>query len=177
MKERIEYTLSSYFSASSSEEYKDPLTGIRKSLQEYKIEIYEQFDEKFPEDPPFTIQRIAELLLKPRNYYTERDPQKFLFALERSLSVQSTQKEYPENDLKTELKNVNGVSRGGNDETDGASGIVLTPINWVVDTGTPPPDDLEGKEDREEEEGKVTKKQKQEHNDETEAENDNDDKK
>ncbi|KAA8898309.1 hypothetical protein TRICI_006570 [Trichomonascus ciferrii] len=141
IKRRIDQVLEKDFRG-SVKEVVDPLTGVKQSLKEYAEDVKEQFEEKFPDEPPFTIQRIAELLLRPREYYTEESPQKFLFALERSLSVQSTHTEYPEEELKRELKNTDSESQGSSNESS-QSGIVLTQISWVVDTGTPPPDELE----------------------------------
>lgn len=141
IKRRIDQVLEKDFGDDVTE-VTDPLTGIKQSLQEYADDVKEQFDEKFPDEAPFTIQRIAELLLKPREYYADNSPQKFLFALERSLSVQSTYTEYPEGELKKELKNTDGENQPSGNESS-QSGIVLTQISWVVDTGTPPPDDIQ----------------------------------
>lgn len=141
IKRRIDQVLENDFS-DDVKEVTDPLTGTKQSLKEYAEDVKEQFDENFPDEPPFTIQRIAELLLEPRDHYAESSPQKFLFALERSLSVQSTHTEYPEEELKKEMKNADSENQTSSNESS-QSGIVLTQISWVVDTGTPPPDELE----------------------------------
>ncbi|ODQ55852.1 hypothetical protein SAICODRAFT_33193 [Saitoella complicata NRRL Y-17804] len=79
--------------------------------------------------PPFTVQRIAELIARPREHYT--DVGKYLRALERNLSVTSTIDAFP----LLPIEPTNDVPRF----TDGSStsGVALTAIPWTSATAMP----------------------------------------
>ncbi|BFZ64041.1 hypothetical protein YB2330_005179 [Saitoella coloradoensis] len=79
--------------------------------------------------PPFTVQRIAELIARPREHYS--DIGKYLRALERNLSVTSAIDAFP----LLPIEPSNDVPRF----TDGSStsGIALTPIAWTSATAMP----------------------------------------
>lgn len=108
---------------------KDPLTGSSRT-QDAFLEDVKKLLSEFGQDPPFTFQRIAELLTQPHVYYGPKVVHKFLHAVERSLMVESSVKEYPEKSLLKELENTQSARV---DE----SGIVMSDISWVVDTGAP----------------------------------------
>uniref|UniRef100_A0A060T8I6 ARAD1D07172p n=1 Tax=Blastobotrys adeninivorans TaxID=409370 RepID=A0A060T8I6_BLAAD len=108
---------------------KDPLSGSSRT-QDAFLEDVKKLLSGFGQDPPFTFQRIAELLTQPHVYYGPKVVHKFLHAVERSLMVESSVKEYPEKDLLKELENTQSARV---DE----SGIVMSDISWVVDTGAP----------------------------------------
>ncbi|KAI5846991.1 hypothetical protein BZA05DRAFT_131924 [Tricharina praecox] len=91
----------------------------------------------FAAAPPHTIQRLAELLLVPRQHYTSLP--KYLRALQRVLSVSSTATAFPLEPANSVLQNggnsgatggVNGTFGLGSDESLG--GALLTPIPWLM---------------------------------------------
>lgn len=73
------------------EDYKyiDPLTKEAFSIPQLVSGVTEKLTSGFPVSPPFTIQRLAELVVNPTAYYPTDQPQKYLAALERVLSVSS----------------------------------------------------------------------------------------
>ncbi|QIW97744.1 hypothetical protein AMS68_003262 [Peltaster fructicola] len=98
----------------------------------------------FPQSPPYTVQRLAELVLQPRKHY--RYLPAYLRALDRVVSVSSPVSDFP---LPTGLANINGsfLTHGdpsdingiqereglGSDESLG--GALLTPIPWLRNSG------------------------------------------
>ncbi|KAH7345570.1 hypothetical protein B0J17DRAFT_640331 [Rhizoctonia solani] len=57
----------------------------------------------FDSAPPFTVQRLAELIVKPRGHY--KNVGKYIRALERTLLVTSTHKDYPLDTYALETQN------------------------------------------------------------------------
>ncbi|KAI9598916.1 hypothetical protein BDF19DRAFT_462355 [Syncephalis fuscata] len=55
--------------------------------------VMDCLDNNFESGPPFTIQRLAELVLKPTEHYNE--PDKYLRAVQRMVMVTSTPFDYP----------------------------------------------------------------------------------
>jgi hypothetical protein len=99
-------------------------------------DIRHNLENGFKEDPPHTIQRIAELVLRPRRDYRYLPP--YLQALNRALSVSSTTKAFPlpnttigpQTGAASLLVNGNIDSALGSDESLG--GALLTPIPWLT---------------------------------------------
>lgn len=100
------------------------LNAIKSTLKSY-----------FVERPPHTIQRLAELILRPNEHY--RTLPAFLRALDRIVSVTSSADTFP-----LHVQQPNGVPNGdesymaldngpGSDEFIG--GALLTPIPWLSD--------------------------------------------
>jgi len=86
----------------------------------------------FSKDAPFTIQRLAEMILRPRQHH--RYLHAYLNSLERVVSVVSGASIFPLPSLVqphggVTLTNGNGVSSLGSDESLG--GALLTPIPWL----------------------------------------------
>ena len=97
----------------------------------------------FSEAPPYTIQRLAELILRPTAHY--RTLPAYLRALDRTISVSSTSDVFPlpSSALDTVNATANGAPVGGSflaATTDGPSyaddfnGAALTRIPWLRDT-------------------------------------------
>ena len=93
----------------------------------------------FAHSPPYTIQRLAELVLFPKKHY--RFLPAFLRALDRAVSVSSPLTDFPLPALQASpssgfLTNgdahVNGLGdRGGLSGDEGLGGALLTPIPWL----------------------------------------------
>ncbi|KAK6431719.1 hypothetical protein LTR95_012119 [Oleoguttula sp. CCFEE 5521] len=86
----------------------------------------------FAHSPPYTLQRLAELVLHPRQHYTRLSP--FLRALDRIISVSSPLSDFPlpthPNGTNSFLTNGDTPSEElGSDESLG--GALLTPIPWL----------------------------------------------
>jgi hypothetical protein len=98
----------------------------------------------FASKPPHTIQRLAELVLRPNAHY--RTLPAYLRAVDRVVSVTSTADIFP---LQTEPSagQVNGVLNGGGhsfmfpDHAPGSDeslgGALLTPIPWLTGASSP----------------------------------------
>ena len=108
-------------------------------------EIQSTLRTNFPHSPPHTIQRLAELVLYPKQHY--RTLPSFLRALDRIVSVASSVSEYPlpttapiliSNDT-NHLFNVTGSPNSEQDDKDFIGGAELTPIPWLRDAGSPGP--------------------------------------
>ncbi|KAK3388125.1 hypothetical protein B0T20DRAFT_109720 [Sordaria brevicollis] len=100
----------------------------------------------FPDYPPHTIQRLAELVLKPRPQY--RSVVGYLNALDRVVHVTSGANLYPLPPAIPDLSGMGGMSNGGGPDTDNGSaslssannigsdealgGALLTPIPWLT---------------------------------------------
>ncbi|CAD0115461.1 unnamed protein product [Aureobasidium uvarum] len=97
-------------------------------------------ENNFPKQPPYTIQRLAELVLHPKRYYRYLPP--FLQALDRIVSVTSTVNEFPLAHASIDTATTtNFLANGepaehhsereglGSDESLG--GALLTPIPWL----------------------------------------------
>ncbi|KAK6344831.1 hypothetical protein TWF718_006784 [Orbilia javanica] len=86
----------------------------------------------FPRAPPHTIQRFAELILKPNKHY--RSLAKFLRACHRVVSVTSGSDRFPLPTSHDGQPSSNAIPIGSglaNDHDDGATGATLTPIPWA----------------------------------------------
>ncbi|KAK6003063.1 hypothetical protein QM012_000908 [Aureobasidium pullulans] len=95
-------------------------------------------ENNFPQNPPYTIQRLAELILYPRRYYRYLPP--FLQALDRVVSVTSTVNEFPlahanidsaSSFLANGEPNENLSEREGLGSDESLGGALLTPIPWL----------------------------------------------
>jgi hypothetical protein len=115
----------------------DPLNPLKKStIGAYNGKIAEQLGGGFQDWPPFTILRIAEVLVEPRRYYSNAE--KFLRALGNICCVSSTVDDYDrvtEADGEKAAVVANGVNGFGNDcisvVTDEAQVILLSKIDWL----------------------------------------------
>lgn len=93
----------------------------------------------FAESPPYTIQRLAELVLRPKRHY--RFLPAYLRALDRIVSVSSPLTDFPLPTLRVPANGgfltngevqVNGVSeRDGLGSDESLGGALLTPIPWL----------------------------------------------
>ncbi|PSK49432.1 Serine/threonine-protein phosphatase 4 regulatory subunit 2 [Elsinoe australis] len=91
----------------------------------------------FAKSPPYTVQRLAELVLNPRKHY--RHLPSFLNALDRIVSVSSSTTAFP---LLHQSTTTNGMLfQNGEDEQangvtgdEGLGGALLTPIPWLRHT-------------------------------------------
>jgi len=70
-----------------------PISYMNESeANEMKQQIFAQLDE-FDDSPPFTIQRLCELCIKPKQHYTSVG--KYLRAVDKSILVTSTWSSFP----------------------------------------------------------------------------------
>ncbi|KAI5272944.1 hypothetical protein E4T47_03820 [Aureobasidium subglaciale] len=92
----------------------------------------------FPNHPPYTIQRLAELVLYPKRYYRYLPP--FLAALDRVVSVTSAVHEFPLAHISIDSASgflANGEPSENHPEREGLGsdeslgGALLTPIPWL----------------------------------------------
>ncbi|KAK5741901.1 hypothetical protein LTR17_003649 [Elasticomyces elasticus] len=108
---------------------------------QYSIRTLER---DFAHSPPYTIQRLAELVLWPKKHY--RFLPAYLRALDRTVSVTSPHSDFP---LPTLTASVNGGFLANGDSTtsitereglgsdESLGGALLTPIPWLRGTGAP----------------------------------------
>lgn len=97
----------------------------------------------FAQSPPYTVQRLAELVLRPRKHY--RFLPAYLRALDRIVSVSSPVSDFPLPTLHSSLNGgfltngeaqVNGISeREGLGSDESLGGALLTPIPWLRSQG------------------------------------------
>lgn len=119
------------------------VTGHSESVTEQINRVVGLLDApQFKDSPPFTVQRMAELLTNPYQYYPRNQLAKYLRALERVLLVSSSVADYGKIDL---IDNTPTMESGEKIKPD--SGIVLTPIPWI-----PEEDELKTDPDVEEDE-------------------------
>lgn len=94
----------------------------------------------FAHSPPYTIQRLAELVLYPKKHYRHLPP--YLAALSRVVSVSSPVSDFPLPQLQLTAANggfltngdtsMNGITeRGGLGSDESLGGALLTPIPWL----------------------------------------------
>lgn len=117
---------------------KDPLdSNHTETLESFSNRLTEHLTKVFPDNPPFTIVRLSEILYSPRKHY--HTAEKFLRALENVIQVSSSIAEFPEttfevnghNSLKNHEFGENTLPISiGNDETDT---IFLTKIPWLTE--------------------------------------------
>ncbi|EWC43535.1 hypothetical protein DRE_01422 [Drechslerella stenobrocha 248] len=87
---------------------------------------------KFGQAPPHTVQRLAELLLKPTRHY--RSLAKFLRAAYRVVAVTSGADKFPLPMVHDGQATMNAIPIGSglvNEHDDAATGATLTPIPWA----------------------------------------------
>ncbi|KAL8868429.1 MAG: hypothetical protein Q9174_004999 [Haloplaca sp. 1 TL-2023] len=102
--------------------------------------IQSNLRDSFPDAPPHTAQRLAELVLRPRRHY--RNLASYLRALDRVVSVSSPTTVFP---LPSTTSSNNGnylngtITPGstGDDPDDTLGGAALTPIPWLRDQVAP----------------------------------------
>src|SRR5690606_37352000 len=82
----------------------------------------------FSTAPPYTIQRMSELILDPKRHYTSLE--KFLRALQKSVSVTSNINNFPLPFNEVEAASLASTALGSNAE-DALGGARLTPIPWL----------------------------------------------
>ncbi|RPA87209.1 hypothetical protein BJ508DRAFT_410746 [Ascobolus immersus RN42] len=95
------------------------------------LEIKECLHTYFTTAPPYTIQRMSELILEPKRHYTNLE--KFLRALQKSVSVTSSIDNFPLPFNEVEAANLASIALGSNAE-DALGGARLTPIPWLEPT-------------------------------------------
>ncbi|KAI4843148.1 hypothetical protein E4T45_08746 [Aureobasidium sp. EXF-8846] len=95
-------------------------------------------EKNFPTQPPYTVQRLAELVLHPKRYYRYLPP--FLQALDRVISVTSPMTEFPLANVSIDSAggflangepNENHSEREGLGSDESLGGALLTPIPWL----------------------------------------------
>lgn len=109
--------------------FEDPLTG-KIILTDSSLK---EISESLKNGPPFTIQRVAELLVGPNDQYPRQFVHKYLRALSSIVSVGSRLDDYPNLEIDEEVflnKTHNSV------DSDGPN-VILSEISWVIDTGLP----------------------------------------
>ncbi|KAL9614206.1 MAG: hypothetical protein Q9167_001294 [Letrouitia subvulpina] len=89
---------------------------------------------QFPDAPPHTCQRLAELLLRPKSHY--RTLPSYLRALDRVVSVSSPTTTFPlpsapSSNTGTLLNGSMTPVNGGDSADDNLGGAALTPISWL----------------------------------------------
>ncbi|KAL9125509.1 MAG: hypothetical protein Q9217_005296 [Psora testacea] len=102
----------------------------------------------FPHSPPYTAQRLSELLLQPKRHY--RTLPSYLRAIDRVVSVASSLSDFPLPALPraagSMTENVNMINGNyspeigsGQEDKDFIGGAELTEIPWLRNTGSPTP--------------------------------------
>lgn len=125
------------------------------SFQTLLSNINQKLINGFPDSPPFTVQRLAELLVNPTEFYPSDQPQKFLSALERVLSVSSTIEDFEKLDTAELIKESqisqkfseenelmgdddenyslnNGGAKSSSLLSQATSVVVMSPIPWAT---------------------------------------------
>ncbi|KAG5358079.1 hypothetical protein CJU89_4577 [Yarrowia sp. B02] len=106
------------------------VTGHQEDAKEQIERIVGLLDApQFKSSPPFTLQRMAELLTEPFKFYPQNHLAKFLRALERVMLVSSSVDDYGV--VSVDIHDVPTVEDGEKIKPD--TGIVLTPIPWISD--------------------------------------------
>lgn len=110
----------------------DPLGPFPDLAASYRSSIH-ILKESFASSPPYTVQRLAELVLHPRKHYRYLPP--YLNALDRVVSVSSPTTSFPlpHQVVPNGILHTNGEEeRSGNSSGDeGLGGALLTPIPWL----------------------------------------------
>lgn len=122
-----------------------PDGSLPPQLQAFYTNIKRALETYFPERPPYTIQRFAELILNPTAHY--RTLPAYLRALDRVLSISSTSDLFP---LPVSALDSNGTGSssvigavGGPSHVEEFNGAALTRIPWLRDSA-----DLIGMDER-----------------------------
>jgi hypothetical protein len=124
----------------SRPETEDRASPLPSDLLSSYLSSTEALKKSFSRSPPYTVQRLAELILYPRRHYRFLPP--YLAALDRVVSVQSPLSDFPLPQLNTGSTNGEHLTNGdtipnglnereglGSDESLG--GALLTPIPWL----------------------------------------------
>ncbi|OTA04539.1 hypothetical protein A9Z42_0051210 [Trichoderma parareesei] len=138
-------------SSSSSQQQTQEPSMLPKQLAEMVDEIKSHIA-SFKSYPPHTIQRIAELILRPRAHY--KALASYLHALDRVAAVTSGTDTYP---LPPPIPDMSSIQLNGDEPNDPAmavswsnpaavavgsdealGGALLTPIPWLIRRSTPP---------------------------------------
>ncbi|KAL8971229.1 MAG: hypothetical protein Q9183_001153, partial [Haloplaca sp. 2 TL-2023] len=117
-----------------------PAGTLPPQLLTFLASIKSNLRDSFPDAPPHTAQRLAELVLRPRRHY--RNLASYLRALDRVVSVSSPTTVFP---LPSTTSSNNGnylngtITPGstGDDPDDTLGGAALTPIPWLRDQAAP----------------------------------------
>jgi hypothetical protein len=110
----------------------ETISGLQSSIRHTLIE-------DFPQHPPYTIQRLAELILQPKQHY--RFLPSYLQALYRVISVSTNSSLFPlQNQVNPTPSGllVNGTTENGLGSDESLGGALLTPIPWLANR-TPSP--------------------------------------
>ncbi|KAF8468945.1 hypothetical protein BDZ91DRAFT_847758 [Kalaharituber pfeilii] len=103
-----------------------PAGSLAPGILDTIASIKETLSTTFSSAPPYTVQRLAELIQKPNEHY--RSLPKFLRAVQRVISVSSATDQFPL-PSSTELPVTGMLNVLGSDESLG--GALLTPISWL----------------------------------------------
>ncbi|KAH7914957.1 PPP4R2-domain-containing protein [Hygrophoropsis aurantiaca] len=113
---------------------------------EMKEFIFKQLHE-FEDDPPFTIQRVCELCVRPREHYKALG--KYLRAMEKALLVTSTWNAFPpENSPTSARPNISSISSTSSATRSAPTTPIFSPISFLHDDArrsrshSPPPSPL-----------------------------------
>ncbi|KAK9454779.1 hypothetical protein V1511DRAFT_500949 [Dipodascopsis uninucleata] len=132
-----EFLISKMKEASSSKFDQEETDADKKLMSE----LICTFTASFESGPPYTLQRLAELIQQPTSHYKVRE--KFLRAIERVLSVSSRLQDFPLPFISSHNElSMNGMASYSESGSKLNEMVILSPIEWLVDTGTPPPEDL-----------------------------------
>lgn len=107
-----------------------PLTPAQVAAQ--RQILFSMLDD-FDLQPPFTIQRVAELVLRPRQYY--RSAHKWIAALKRCLAVTATRDAFPISPVQAP---VGGRAVNGHAENNGQQAPDMTELEMDRLDGLPP---------------------------------------
>ncbi|KAK9369230.1 hypothetical protein V1509DRAFT_620116 [Lipomyces kononenkoae] len=113
-----------------------------ESQNSFLRSLLDTLNTTFANAPPFTIQRLAELIERPNQHYRTHARDKYLRAIERVVAVESSMGEFgmdgfSSSNSRSFAGTVGALSGAVASEN---TGVVLSPIAWLIDTGTPPPD-------------------------------------
>lgn len=108
-----------------------PYADLPPACSVLLLEIKECLNTYFTTSPPYTIQRIAELVLDPKKHYSNLE--KFLRALQKSTSVTSNISNFPLPYNEVEAASLASIALGSHAE-DSLGGARLTPIPWLEPT-------------------------------------------
>lgn len=120
--------------------YTDPLTRESTTMPNFLASLTStRLLDAFPDQPPFTIQRLAELVAYPTKHYQPDQPYKFLAAIERVLSVSSATTAFEKLDTEKLIRESQSSMAANQDH--GGQGQGMDPFE--MDTYMEDSDDLE----------------------------------
>ncbi|ODV58503.1 uncharacterized protein ASCRUDRAFT_93014 [Ascoidea rubescens DSM 1968] len=130
----------------------NPLLNELELIQQIINRVIAYLKDIFYYSPPFTIFRIAELLLEPNRYYSNRYPEKFLRGLESSIFVNSSIDDFPKIEFskpnlltRSNISDSNDARKPSEEITnflpldlkdvtnDELPNLVMTKIPWITD--------------------------------------------